>query len=306
MKSKIFLLLSSAVLFLTLCSCGTHAEISSPEPVHSIERGDGLSAIALDGTYYAAEPPEYCADAVSAYTTADPNLPDVCVFSYPADSGETLEAYGQERAAEKGVFCNTMTIDGETAAVLNYYQNDGENGYIAQSYIYKGETGFSEVLYLFKTEEIPLGDSGLSVRIANGYTSGSDADSLFPTEYVYETESDMLPALRIREFDKDYFSEATYSDELLPETTKEEFSLLALDGWTLEEGIDFYADRYELKKGELMHRNGLDIAFIGYIDNGIFTVRAIIDTGSDYVMLCAEDDAAEFQHITTALIDSIN
>ena len=54
-----------------------------------------------------------------------------------------------------------------------------------------------------------------------------------------------------------------------------------------------------------MFRNDLNLAFIGYIDEGIFKTRAFIDDGSDYVLLSAEAEASKFQHLTNALIDAI-
>jgi len=44
---------------------------------------------------------------------------------------------------------------------------------------------------------------------------------------------------------------------------------------------------------------------MGYTDDGFFKTRAVIDNGSDYIMLCAEAEASVFQHVTNALIDSI-
>ena len=159
---------------------------------------------------------------------------------------------------------------------------------------------------MFKTEKTQLGSSDLSICMIKEYEAEKSDDSFFPDETVYVTENDRLPTLTVRQFGKDYFSADTFDTDLLPDTAEAQFSAYAEDGWTLDEAVSLYSGEYDLLKGEVIERNGLDLAFIGYIDNGVFKTRAIIDDGDDYIMLCAEADAAKFQHVTNALIDSIS
>lgn len=290
-----------AVLLLT--ACGN----SDSNTVDEIALGDGLPTFELqDGPYKIV--PTYSDDDVqeTLYTAQNTDAADVCVYSYGKADGQTLESFGQDWAAEYNVFCNMTSYDGYDCANVTYYKEiDGED-YIIRSYIFESEDEFKIICFLYKTEITELGESGKVISLINGYSAEDAADSVFPDETDYEYEDEYLPTIRIREFAKDYFTADTFNEKLMPDTTREEYSAWAEDGWTLEEAIEFYDDNYELLKGELIQRNGLDVAFIGYIDEGVFYVRAVIDCGDEYIMLCAENDAAIFQHVVNALIDTID
>lgn len=284
-----------------LGACG-HAE---QDAVDEIVLEDGLPEWELEIPYTVGTLPEDAASqGLTGIYTTESDYADIYVYEYPKD-GKTLETFGEEQAAAHKVFCNPMKEDGCAAAVLNYYEKiDGES-YFIQAHIYEGASRFIEVRSLFKTWEMPIGASDLSFRLIREYTEETAIGSAFPYEAVYVTENDNLPELRVRQFAKDDFPAESYDAAALTNTTAEQYAVYAADGWTLEEWIALYDDRFDLIKGEVMERNGLQTAFIAYVDDGIFKTRAIIDDGAGYIMLCAEAEADEFQHITNALIDSV-
>lgn len=292
---RIFLLAVLIIAALALTACG------KTEPVNEVSLGDGLPAFEFSVPMNKADISEENLEA--AYVTDNTTAPDVYVYSYEKADGQTLEDFGGEFAAQYKVFCNMISYEDIPCANITYELTDGKD-FIVRSYVFESDDAFKQICFRYKTEKTVLGESGKTISLMDGWEEKT-ADGAFPAETDYEYADEYLPLIRIREFDKDYFTAETYDEALMPNTTEEEYSEWAEDGWTLEEAIAFYDDNYELLKGELIWRNGLDVAFIGYIDEGIFYVRAVIDCGDDYVMLCAENDAALFQHVVNALIDTI-
>lgn len=270
-----------------------------------IDLGDGLLPWETDFPVHPKELPENAQETgLKEIYASGLNEPEIYIYRYAEDGDMTLEELGQKKAAEHQVFCNMMKDRGQDAAVLNYYQPSGDSPSIVQAYIYQTENGFTEVCNLYPTEALPFGLDGLSFRMIQGYTAEMRSDR-FPYEAVYRTDAERLPDVKVIQMSRDISAEALYHGGCIAEEEMERIAAYALDGWTKEEWIACYQDRYELKKGEIQKRNGLDMAFIGYIDAGIFKVRAFIDQGDDYILLCAEDEAADFQHITNALIDTV-
>lgn len=303
MLKKILAIAIVIISALLLVACG------GSNAVDEIALGDGLPTFEFPEKLYRTALPDGIEDEdfiTAAYTAENEDMPDVWIYSLGKADGQTLESFGQGWAAEYNVFCNMTEYDGCPCANVTYYREvDGEDR-IVRSYIFENDEGFAVICFLHKTEVTELGDSGKLISLLSGFSEETASDGVFPCETDYRYEDEYLPMIRVREFAKDCFTADTYNSELMPNTTQEEYSAWAQNGWTLEEAIEFYDDNYELLKGELIQRNGLDVAFIGYIDEGVFYVRAVIDCGDEYVMLCAENDAAIFQHVVNALIDTID
>lgn len=300
MLKKILAIAVVIISALLLVACG------GSNAVDEIALGDGLPTFESPEKLYLTALPDDADEGLEAvYTTENEDVPDVWVYSFGKAEGQTLESFGQDWAAQYKVFCNMISYDDCPCANVTYYRNvDGEDR-IIRSYIFESDECFRVICFLYKTEVTELGDSGKLVSLMSGFREDTVYDEVFPYEREYEYEDEYLPLIRVREFEKDYFTADSYDAKLMPDTTREEYSAWAQDGWTLEEAIEFYDDNYELLKGEIIQRNGLDAAFIGYIDGGVFYVRAVIDCGDEYVMLCAENDASLFQHVVNALIDTI-
>ena len=298
--TKLVLLAVLIMASLALSACG------KTEPVSEVSLGDGLPTFEVaEENYKTVYPTDYDDPGLEiAYTTENNAVPDVWLYSFEKAEGQTLESFGNDIAARYKVFCNMISYEDVPCANITYYRNVGDTDCIIRSYVFEAEAEFKAICLLYKTTEAQLAETNKTIDLMSCY-SEKETDSIFPYEKVYEYADDYLPTIRVREFGKDYFSAETYDASLMPNTTEEEYSSWAEDGWTLEEAIEFYDDNYELLKGEIIQRNGLDAAFIGYIDEGVFYVRAVIDCGDEYVMLCAENDAALFQHVVNALIDTI-
>ena len=303
MLKKILAIAIAIISALLLVACASGAS----NAVDEIALGDGLPTFELSKALTKAAVPNDADEGLQAvYTNVDADVPDVWVYSFGKADGQTLESFGQDWAAEHKVFCNMISYDDCPCANVTYYRNVDDEDRIIRSYIFESDESFRVICFLYKTEETGLGESGKLVSLMSGFREDTVYDGVFPYEREYKYEDEYLPMIRVREFGKNYFTADTYNSELMPDTTQEEYSAWAQNGWTLEEAIEFYADNYELLKGEIIERNGLDAAFIGYIDGDVFYVRALIDCGDEYVMLCAENDAALFQHVVNALIDTID
>lgn len=227
-----------------------------------------------------------------------------CVI--PKADGETLESYGQTRAAEHNIFCNMMDDHGTPAAVLNYFERSENKPYIVQSYIYDRGAYFKESRHLFRTRAVsPLGSS-LNICLPCKYETVLSADSSFPYELICTCRDTDLPPLKIRRFPMNDFP-AMYIAETdrLTGISPELIASLADGGWTRDELAELYGSSFKLMKREIVERNGLNIAFLGYADSGVLKVRAFIEDNDSYIMLCAEAAVSEFQHVTNAIIDSI-
>ena len=292
-----------AVLLLLMLCLGGCAKTAS---VTEITLDKSLPVWMLKEEHTVAKLPDNAKEQglIGAYVT-DTDLSDVYVYRFPGADGVSLEEFGGQKASERHIFCNMLTDREVPAAVLNYHDTmDGEH-YIVQAYIYQAGADFIEVRTLFKTKPIAFGASDLSIHMIREYEAEEQKDSplLFDTEY--RTENERLPLLRIRQFPKDDFPVEVIEPELLHAVSEEEYAALAGDGWTLEEIVSLYREGYDISKGEVVIRNGLPLAFIGYIDDGIFKTRAFIEDGTDYILLSAEAEVMRFQHVTNALIDAI-
>lgn len=299
-RKKIFRAALLLIFALCLSACGKTTSVTE------ISLGEGLPVWMLDGEYTAAKLPDHAEEAglIGVYTT-DSNRADVYVYSFPMEDGLSLEEFGQQQAARRNVFCNMLTDRDVPAAVLNYHEfREGEH-YIVQAYIYEAGANFIEVSTMFKTELVPFACGDLSIRMIREYDAQEQNDSPLLFDTVYLTENDRLPMLQIRQFSKNDFPADVIEPDLIHAVSDGQFAALAEGGWTQEEILSLYEASYDLLRGEVMVRNDLTLAFIGYIDEGIFKTRAVIDDGTDYVMLSAEAEAARFQHITNALIDAI-
>lgn len=248
--------------------------------VREIKLGEGLPLWKLNSAHVSKElTDDDKAQGITGIYTTDSDTDEVYVYSIPKEDGITLEDFGQQKAAELGVFCNMMPVGDVQAAVVNYYERDGDEHYIAQAYYFDGGENFIEVLTRFKTKKLELGTEGLYLRMVREYKEEIKNDSPLLFDATYTADNDHLPQIFVKKFSK--------------------------DGWTLNEILSIYESEYELKRGELMYRNGFDIAFVGYIDNGIFKTRAFVSDGDNYVMLGTEAEASKFQHVTTALLDAM-
>lgn len=291
-----------------LTSCGK-------KHVDEFSIGEGLPTWYLSKEYYAAELPDDAAeqDLYAIYKTDEADDPDVYVYRYEKQ-GKTLEDMGNELAGKYKVFCNMINYkncpiaedDDTPVANVTYYDTMGEEHYIVRTYIFEGSDEFVKLCLMNKTSPVQLGKTEYNLQMINGFESAEETDSAFPYEEVYKYDNHpYLPTVRIRQLPKDCFTENDYSAEALPETAKAEFAQFAADGWSMDEIIAVYKENFDLLKGEVIHRNGFDTAFIGFIEDGIFYVRAFLDLGDDYVIICAEGDAFRFQHVVNALIDTI-
>lgn len=288
------------ISILCLASCGKSTGYTE------VSLGDDLPVWEFTDTLYAEKLPGDAEETglVGVYKTDKADKADIYIYRYDKD-GLSLEEFGGQQAGEHKVFCNMTSFKDVPCANVTYYDTAYGDGCIVRSYIFEDGDEFVKLCSAHKTNAISLAGSDYTIRMISGYTEAENTDSVFPYEEVYTYEDEYLPTVRVRRFAKDCFTPDTYDAALMPGTGREQYEAYAADGWTLEEAVSLYDDNYELLKGELINRNGFDVGFIGYIDKGIFYVRALIDCGDEYIMLCAENDAVIFQHVVNALIDTI-
>ena len=274
--------------------------------VSSIPLGDGVPAWQPEGAYTAARLPENAAgQKLTAVYTDAAGVCDLYVYSFPREAELSLEEFGQQLAAERHIFCNMMTDRGVPVAVLNYFDRMDGEPYLVQAYIYDAGDHFAELCMRFRTDDVPFGRGELSIHMPRAYEAQEQTGGALLSDTVYTPDRDRLPPLRVRQFAKDAFPVETVEPELLDAVSEEQLAALAADGWTPDELVTAYGQRYELSKGEVTCRNGLDHAFLGYIDDGVFHTRAFIDSGDTYILLSAEAEVPKFQHVTNALIDAV-
>lgn len=298
-KITSFILIILAML--SFAACGSNNGCTE------VSLGENLPTWGFADTLYPAELPADASETglTDIYKSDRQDIADAYIYHYPKEEGITLEAFGQQQAADRKVFCNMTAYGDVPAANVTYYETAYGADNIVRSYIFEAEDEFVKVCSVHKTERIALGESDYTVAMPGGYTETENAESIFPYEKVYTYEDEFLPTVRVRQFAKDYFTEALFDADRMEGMSGEVYEACADQGWTLAEFVDLYGDRYKLLKGETFNRNGLDVGFVGYIDEGVFYVRALIDCGDDYIMLCAENDAAIFQHVVNALIDTV-
>ena len=296
-------LIAAAVLLLLVFGIAVGCPAGA---VTSIPLGDGVPVWQLDGAYTSARLPENAGEqGLTGMYTDGAGMTDVYIYRFPRDAELSLEEFGQQLAAERHIFCNMMSDRGVPVAVLNYFDRAGGEPCIVQAYIYDAGDHFTEVCTRFKTDAVPFGCGELSIRMPRAYEAQEQTGSPLLSDTVYVPGHDRLPPLRVRQFDKEDFPVGLVEPELLDAVTEERLAALAADGWTPDELVTVYGERYELSKGEVTRRNGLDHAFLGYIDGGVFHTRAFLVDGDTYVLLCAEAEVPKFQHVTNALIDAI-
>ena len=212
-----------------------------------------------------------------------PMLPIIRKYTW-MKNGQNLEQAGQELAEENHVFCNqTMALSLPTENVTFYRKIAGKD-YIVRTYLFDTGKDFQILCFLHPTEEVPLVDSGYKINMISGYEKSENKESLFPYEEVYTYQDENLPTVRIRQFDKDFFAKDT----------------------TLDDITAYYAENKDLIKCDRSVRNGFDMVFLGYIENGELTARAYLDNKDEFICIGAEKDAKLFQHVVNALIDTIH
>ena len=298
---KIAIVLLPALL-LCLSACGREAVY------REISLGAGLPDWQFAEERYAAALADDAENPglVGNYQTGRESDADVLLYRFAKEPGMTLESVGQELAAEYNVFCNMTTFADCPAANVTYCEAAGDEDYLVRAYILEGRDEFVKVCFRHHTQKLPLGESDFALSMPAGSTVLPERAGVFPFETVYSFEDEALPTVMVRQFAKDYFTAESFDALLCPGTSAAQYARYAENGWTQQEIIDIYDENFSLLKGELIHRNGFDAAFIGYIDEGIFYVRAFLDCGDDYIVLCAENDANIFQHVVNALIDTID
>ncbi len=292
-----------AVLMLfSLClyGCGRTASVTE------IPLSENLPVWMLNEVHTVEELPENAEErGLIGIYTSDTDKADVYVYSFPREDGVSLEEFGRQQATERNIFCNMLTDRDVPVAVLNYYDSVEDEHYIVQAYIYEAGEHFIEVCTMFKTALVSFGCGDLSIHMIREYDAKTQNDSALVFDTVYLTDNDRLPTLRVRQFPQNDFPTDVIEPALINTVSEEQYAALAEDGWTPEEIISLYDKEYDLLRGDVMCRNDLVLAFIGYIDDGIFKTRAVIDDGTEYVMLSAEAETSKFQHVTNALIDAI-
>lgn len=293
---RLLSLIIAAVLTVSLAGCSIAPVPPIPSQDGSGADNDPLCVLDESYTYYIrtiGRPRNY----YGGFISSDREKPNIDLYG-DGKNGYTLEEFGQMQAKKHNVFCNMMG----DSAVLNYYYG----GYFCQDYITELNGTFFTVSYGYISEKHTVSGTDMSFMLPVGYTGTADNETAFEHETDFAPGSSNFPDLSVRTFAKDYFTADKYDAAIFPGTTKEQFTSYAEDGWTLDEWLKLYGENHELVKGEVMKRNGLELTFVGFVENGIFNVRAVIDDGDGYVLLCASDDSAEFQHVTNAIIDTIS
>lgn len=291
--------LAVLALLLQLAGCGKEA-------VYSIDLGDGLPAWNFTEARYASKVTDAEKEAgVDAIYRTDTKKADVYVYRYEKASGETLESFGQKQAEKYDVFCNITEKNGAPAASFCHFDRKDDGDFLVNSIVFETETQFVMVCAMYKTEKVKLADTDLCIHMMREYTMSKPEETTFPYEIIYTPENNYLPTVKIRRFAKDYFNADTFDTSTLKDTTREKYLEYAEGGWTLEEELAFYADSYTMQKSEIIRRNGFDAAFMGYLDEGVMKVKAILDYGNEYIMICAEDSPEAYNHFVNALIDAI-
>lgn len=236
----------------------------------------------------------------------DEEKADIYVYEYEKND-MTLEEKGKEEAGEYKVTSSIRVSNDRYTATYIYFDAKSEEKNIVQAYIFEGLKKFVKICVRYKTDQIIIGDSNLTFRLPKGYSVRKIHDDVFPSVFQYTSNTEYMPKITARVFNKDYFTGDMYDGSLENNISKYVFEQYANDGWTLHEAADIYAKMFApLQREEIMHRNDLDIAFLGYKQDDNLSARAVIDNGKEYVMLCIDDKEDEFVHILTALIDSIN
>ncbi|MBQ0098027.1 MAG: hypothetical protein KBS62_03725 [Oscillospiraceae bacterium] len=296
---SIILILCIALCLLPACSLnGTVTEF---------QIGDGLPVWKFNEPRHEKELPANAEElGLVKIFAGDEDNADIYVYEYEKND-MTLEEKGQEQAGEYQVTSSIRVSNDRYTATYIYFDAKSEEKNIVQAYIFEGLQKFVKICVRYKTDQLSIGESNLTFRIPKGYSVRKIHDDVFPSCFQYSSNTDYMPKIVARIFDKNYFTADMYDETLMKNITKEDFEFFAKDGWTLKETADVYASMFApVKRKEMMNRNGFNIAFLGYTQDGILSARAIIDNGKDFVMLCADDKEDEFVHIISALIDSIN
>ncbi len=194
-------------------------------------------------------------------------------------SEDTLDSFGQKRAAEHRVMCITTSVDGYASAVYNFYR--GEDQSYVQEYIFEEDDRFLAVCAVYKTKEIDLAPSGYRMRISREYALKDvmEEEEKKVMEFIEFLKS--LPTITISILDKQ----------------GEKRTLAQILGDELK--------RHDFIKAELICRNSLDAAFMGWLHGGELHAKALVDLGDYYLKIKADDPVSIFQHMVNAMIDSV-
>lgn len=211
---------------------------------------------------------------------SDVSMEDVRIYRIPKD-GRSLEEYGKQEAEKLMVFCNMMDVSGYPAAVLNCYDDNHEEPIYVQEYIFEDRDEFVKVCTIYKTREYDLSRADAVFRLPLEYSEKIVTEGREFVSIIYEEYCEKLPTFRLTQIEKQ------------------------AEGRTLEEEIEYYGKEHKLIRGDLFKRNGLETAFMGWIENGKLYVKAVLDLGGTYVILNAEDPPQVFQHVVNAVIDSV-
>lgn len=298
---KFLCVLLPLLLLLPLAGCGRKPTVTEISP------GDGLPTFSFSApmTEEKPEPDANDPGLFAVYRSPRNDVPDVLISRYEKEDGETLESFGARLAEKHRVFCNMTTYGGVPTANVTYHDVQNGNDRIVRTYLFDGKDSFVRISLSYQTQTIALGDGAHTVGFICGFSESRNADSVFPEETVYTYEDEYLPTIRLRRFAKTAFPEDTYDETLTPGTTRTQYGSYAEGGWTPEEIAALYRENRTIQKEERISRNGCDGVFIAYVENGVLCVRALLDCGDVYIMLCVEDDASVFQHVTNPLIDTI-
>ena len=155
-----------------------------------------------------------------------------------------------------GDHMNVLYSNDEIKILICYYYEyfEGEH-YINQAYIYEATEKFVEVCTRFRTENVKIGSSGLSIRMMREYDEKELDDKRLLFEKEYTANNDHLPAINIKQVSKEDFSVETAEPDLLAVIEKNGISVKK-NAQALEEILSLYETGYDLKKGEIINRNG--------------------------------------------------
>ena len=305
-----------AVLFASV-SC-TRDQIDSDSaaetaPVSSFAMGKGLPEWRFSRPMICLPVPEELSEkgAAAMYTAAEdqPDSADVTVFRYPKTDGMTLSDFAAEMAGKYGVNLASYVYEGTEIFDYLYFESGGaeERGQIVSANLCEADDCFVDIEVRYRCFEAELG-SGKTIVLPKEYSlNKSDSEALFPDgkNYLPSSSGEHLPEVFTARIAGDALTADHYDAEKAGSVTEERFSALCEDGWTAEELIELYGGKHELLRGDIYERNGLDVCFIAYIEDGILYANAFLIDGDGFLLIGARDEAEEFSHIVNTLVDSV-
>ena len=255
--------------------------IMKKKAVDRAELGNGLPQWHFTETLYEGHIDEKAgAMGLAGVYKSDVSKEDVRVYRIPKE-GRTLEEYGKQESEKLLVFCNMMDVEGYPAAVLNCYDDNHEEPIYVQEYIFEDSEEFVKVCTLYKTNEHELKLSDAVFRLPAEYAESVVTEGREYISMIYEEYCEKLPTFRLTQIRKE------------------------AEGKSLEEELKETGMEHELIRGEIFRRNDIELAFMGWIEEGKLFVKAVLDMGESYIILNAEDPPKVFQHVVNAVIDSV-